>query len=131
MVLLQYFWRFTQICKKFAASAWKIVFVIFSEQFYYRNNNKNNFASKCCKFLANLRKSLEILEQCHVKWWLDYRIYAGSVPYSFSCTFVDIVESNFVYQTEISFLFSFKWIPEPFKRKWSWEYQSYVIKSAP
>ena len=36
--------------------------------------------SKCCKFLANLCKSSEIIEQCH-----DYRIY-GSVSYSFSCT---------------------------------------------
>ena len=73
MALFQYFWRFTQICKKFAAFARKIVFVIVSEQFYYRNNNKNNFVSKCCKFLANLCKSSEILEQCHVKWWLKYR----------------------------------------------------------
>ena len=30
------FWRFTQICKKFAAFARKIVFVIVSEQFYNR-----------------------------------------------------------------------------------------------
>ena len=67
--------RFTQICKKFAAFARKIVFVIVSEQFYYRNNNKNNFVSKFSKFLANLCKSSEILEQCHVNWWLDYRIF--------------------------------------------------------
>jgi hypothetical protein len=52
----------------------------------FRNNNKNNFASKCCKFLANLCKSSEILEQCHIKWWLDYSIN-GSVSYSFSCNF--------------------------------------------
>ena len=32
----------------------------------------HNFASKFCKFLANLCKSSEILEQCHVKWWLKY-----------------------------------------------------------
>ena len=32
------------------------------------NNNKNNFGLKYCKFLANLRKSSEILEQCHVKY---------------------------------------------------------------
>ena len=50
----------------------------------FRNNDKNNFASKCCNFFANLCKSSEILEQCHVNWWLDYRIY-GSVSYSFSC----------------------------------------------
>jgi hypothetical protein len=72
MTLFQYFWRFTQICKKFAAFAGKIVFVIASEQFYYKNNNKNNFVRKCCNFLANLCKSSEILDHCHVKWWLKY-----------------------------------------------------------
>ena len=41
----------------------------------FRNNDKNNFASKCCNFFANLCKSSEILEQCHVNWWLDYRIW--------------------------------------------------------
>ena len=50
MKLFQYFWRFTQI----------------SEQFYYRNDNKNNFASKCCKFLANLCKVSKIVLQCNV-----------------------------------------------------------------
>jgi len=34
MTLVQYFWRPTQICKKIAASARKIVFVTVSEQFY-------------------------------------------------------------------------------------------------
>ena len=72
-ILFQDFWRFAQSCKKLAAFARKIVFVIVFEQFCYRNNNKNNFVSKCCKFLANLCKSSEILEQCHVKWWLKYR----------------------------------------------------------
>ena len=93
---------FLKICKKFAAicccctvyishfsSLWhiitraqgrQIVSVIVSEQFYYRNNNKNNFA-----FLANLCKSSEILKQYNVKCWFNYRIY-GSVSYSFSCT---------------------------------------------
>ena len=84
MTLFQYFWRFTQICKKFAAFARKIVFFIVSEQFYYRKNNKNNFASKCCKFLANLCKSSEILEQCYVKWWLKYR-YNRSVSWRLRC----------------------------------------------
>ena len=83
--LFQYFWRFTQICKKFAAFAHKIVFVIVSVVKLFRNNNKNNFASKCCKFLANLCKSSEILEQCHVNCWVDYRIYE-SASYSISCT---------------------------------------------
>ena len=83
--MFQHFWRFAQICRKFAAFAHETVFVIVSVVNLFRNNSKNNFASKCCKFLANLCKSLEILEQCHVKWWLDYRTY-GSVSYSFSCT---------------------------------------------
>ena len=85
MALFQYFWRFAQICKKFAAFALKIVFVIVSVVKLFRNNNKNNFSSKCCKFLANLCKSSEILEQCYVKWWLNYRIN-GYLSYSFSCT---------------------------------------------
>ena len=63
---------------RFAAFAQKIVFLLF------RNNNKNNFESKCYKFLANLCNSSEMLEQCQVKWWLNYRIY-GSVSYSLSC----------------------------------------------
>jgi hypothetical protein len=57
MVMFQYFWRFAQISKKFAAFAHKIVFVIVSVVKLFRNNNKNNFARKCCKFLANLQKS--------------------------------------------------------------------------
>ena len=85
IILFQDFWRFTEICKKFAAFARKIVFVIVSEQFCYRNNNKNNFVSKCCKFLANLCKSSEIVEECHVKWWLKYR-YHRSVSWRLSCT---------------------------------------------
>ena len=81
MTLFQYFWRFIQICKKLAAFALKIVFVIVFEHLYYRNNNKNNFASKCCKFLANLCKSSAILKQYDVKCWLNYRIY-GYVSHS-------------------------------------------------
>ena len=38
----------------------------------FRNKNKNNFAFISYKFLANLCKSSEILEQCHVKLWLKY-----------------------------------------------------------
>ena len=64
------------------------VFVIVSEQFYCRNNNINNFVSKCSKFLANLCKSLEILEQCHVKWWLKYW-NNRSVSWRLSCTEVN------------------------------------------
>ena len=44
----------------------------------------NNFALICCKFLANLCKSSEILKQYDAKWWLNYRKYE-SVSYSFSC----------------------------------------------
>ena len=73
MALFHYFWRFAQICKIFVAFARKRVFVIVSVVKLFRNNNKNNFARKCCKFLANLCKSSEMLEQCHVKWWLKYR----------------------------------------------------------
>ena len=51
------FWRFAQICKKVAWFAQKIIFVIVSVSKLFRNNSKNNFASKCCKFLANLQKS--------------------------------------------------------------------------
>ena len=63
---------FLKICKKFGAFAHKIVFDVVSVVKLFRNNSKNNFASKCCKFLANLCKSSEILEQCHVNWWLEY-----------------------------------------------------------
>ena len=75
---------FLNICKKFGAFARKIVLVIVSVVKLFRNNNKNNFVSKCCKFLANLCKSLEILEQCHVKWWLKYR-NNRSVLWRLSC----------------------------------------------
>ena len=51
-----------------------------------RNNKKNNFALICCKFLANLCKSSEILEQCHVNWWLKYR-NSKSVSWRLSCTY--------------------------------------------
>ena len=98
------FWRFTQICKKFAAVACKIVFVIVSEQFYYRSNNKNNFARKCCKFLANLCKSSEILEHCHVQWWIKYR-NNRSVSWRLSCT-------SFYHLQPINILhLNIKWCP--------------------
>ena len=86
MAMFQYFWRFAQICKKFAAFAHKIVFVIVSVVKLFRNNKKNNFASKCCKFLANLCKSSEILEHCHGKWWLKYQ-NNRSVSWRLSCKF--------------------------------------------
>ena len=91
MSLFQYFWRFAQICKKFAAFEHKIVcycfWTILGEQLakLFRNNNKNTFVLICCKFLANLSKSYEILKQYDVKWRFNYR-KCGSVWYSFSCT---------------------------------------------
>ena len=62
-----------KICTNLHRYEHKIVFVIVACLKLFRNNNKNNFAFKCCKFLANLCKSSEILEQCHVKWWLKYQ----------------------------------------------------------
>ena len=61
--IVQYFCRFTQICKKFAL---KIVLLLFLNNFAscLPKIVYNNFALKCCKFLANLWKSSEILEQC-------------------------------------------------------------------
>ena len=57
----------------FAAYERKIVFAVISEQSKAHNNNRNNFALICCKFLANLCKFSEILLQCHVKLWVNYR----------------------------------------------------------
>ena len=81
MAMLHYFWRFAQIC--------------FSTKLF-TNNNKNNFANKWSKILANLCKSSEILGQCHVKWLLDYRIY-GSVSYSFSTEKLQIEYNKFFW----------------------------------
>ena len=60
-------------------------FVITNDNSVWQNQHilripikKTIFCSKCCKFLANLCKSLEILEQCHVKWWLKYQIIEQS-----------------------------------------------------
>ena len=51
------------------------IFVIFCVAKLFRNNDKNNFASKC--------KYSEILKQ-YVKCWLNCWIH-GFVSYSFSC----------------------------------------------
>ena len=56
--------------KLFFYCFWTILWVARLKLF--RNNNKNNSALNFCKFLANLCKYLEVLEQCHVKWWLNY-----------------------------------------------------------
>ena len=78
----------------------------------FRNNNKNNFVFKCCKFLANLCKSSEILKQYDVKWWFNYTNYA-SVSYSFSCNQIYLnsyyissrYDKNIIFEwTNISFL---------------------------
>ena len=81
MKLFQYFWRFAQICKKFAAFERKMVFLMVSEQFYYRNSNKNHFEFICCKFLANLQKYWNNMMSND---GLIIEIY-GYVSYSFSC----------------------------------------------
>ena len=44
-----------------------------------RNNNKNNFALICCKFLTNFQK---FWKKYDVKWWLNYSKY-GSVSHSY------------------------------------------------
>ena len=77
MALFQYFWRFARICKKFAAfQCKKVWWTILGMQLVklFRNNNKNNFSLICCKFLANLCKSSEILKQYDVKWRLNSRL---------------------------------------------------------
>ena len=51
----------------------ELFLLLFLNNFTTETVTKNNFERKCWKFLANLCKSLEILEQCHVKWWLKYR----------------------------------------------------------
>ena len=50
----------------------------------FRINNKNNFVLKCCQFLANLCKTLELMEQYYVKWLLKYR-NDRSVSWRLSC----------------------------------------------
>ena len=102
MTLFQYFWRFAQICKKFAAFAHKIVFVIDSVVKLFRNNTENNFALIRCKFLANLCKSSEIVEQCHVKWWLGYR-YNRSVSWRLSCNLKEFRDPRTLHLFLISY----------------------------
>ena len=43
--------------------------LIVSEQFYYRNDKKKQFFEQMLQISC---KSSEILEHCHVKWWLKY-----------------------------------------------------------
>ena len=84
---------FAQICKKFAAFARKIVFVIVSEQFCNRKSTKNNFVSKYCKFLANLQK-----------YWTNVISNDGSIKYRnnrsvslrLSCTYFNLNRGNLV-----------------------------------
>ena len=54
-------WHCSSINKDLHRCDHKTVFVIVARLKLFRNDNKNNFVSKCCKFLANLCKSAEIL----------------------------------------------------------------------
>ena len=65
---------------------WTILSKQFTKLF---RNNKKKLVLICCKFLANLCKSSEILKQYDVKW-LNY----GSVSYSFSYKMSTIVHSK-------------------------------------
>ena len=56
MALFQYFWRFAQICKKFAAFERKIVFFIVSEQFY-SITILLSYAADFLQICENLQKS--------------------------------------------------------------------------
>ena len=62
IALFHYFWKFTQICKKF----FLLLFLGVARLKLFRNNNKNNFVFICCKFLANLCKSMS----CQLMAWL-------------------------------------------------------------
>ena len=59
----------------------------------FRNNN--DFAFIRCKFLANLYKSSEIIEQFYVKWWLKYR-NNRSVSWRISCKGDSLTQSLFI-----------------------------------
>ena len=60
ITVLQYFWKFTQICKKIAANAklFLLLFLGVASLKLLRIHNKNNFAFIYCKFLVNLCKYL-------------------------------------------------------------------------
>ena len=66
------FLKFAQICKKFAAFAHKIVFVIVSVVKLFRNNNKNNFLQICPNLqkywniaMSNDGSSIKIIDKFH------------------------------------------------------------------
>ena len=84
MTLFQYFWRFTQICKKFAAFAHKIVFVIVSAVKLFRNNNilRAN-AAYFLQICVNLQKYWN--KVMSIDGLIIEYIY-GTVSYSFTCT---------------------------------------------
>ena len=93
-----------------------LLFLEVARQKLFRNNNKNNFTFICCKFLANLCRFSEILEQCHVKWCLKYR-NNRSVSWRLSCTvqiclFGDLISFfiNQILSYLTSFRFSFGWV---------------------
>ena len=79
-------------------------FVIVSVAKLIRNNNKNNFASKSCKFLANLQKSWN--NMMSNVGLIIHRIY-GSVSYSFSCDFAHFLKMDprWKYLARLSYLY--------------------------
>ena len=60
IILCQDLWRFAQIFTDMSA---KLFFVIVARLELFKNNNN---------ICANLCKSSQLLEQCHVNWWLIY-----------------------------------------------------------
>ena len=73
IALFQYFWNLHKFARNLQYMNPKLFLFLLqgvTRLKLFRNNNENNFAFICCKFLANLCKSSEILKQCHVNWGL-------------------------------------------------------------
>ena len=90
MALFQYFWRSAQICNKLVV------------QNCSETITKTILRLFCCKFIANLCKSSEIVEQCHVKWWLGYR-YNRSVSWRLSCNLKEFRDPRTLHLFLISY----------------------------
>ena len=58
IILFQDFWRFARNLQHLLTKLFLLFWTILGLQLtnFFRNNNKNNFALICCKFLANLQK---------------------------------------------------------------------------
>ena len=76
LTFFQYFWRFTQICTKFAAFARKIVLLLFLNNFITETTTKTILRANAGNFCANLQKywnntmsndgsSIDIIDQFH------------------------------------------------------------------